>query len=113
MARTVEDAAILLDAMAGFDPADPTSIASTPDGGPWGGRAPLEASAQAVRSLRVGVAGEFLGEKAAPTVAARVRDALHVLHPLVAGVEEIALPLLKEIVAAWWTICLAEASAYH
>ncbi len=112
MARTVEDAAILLDAMAGHDPADPTSIAA-PRGQGDGRRPPLDASAQAVRSLRIGVAGEFFGEKTAPGVAARVREALRVLHPLVAGVEEVTLPLLEEMVAAWWTICLVEASAYH
>jgi aspartyl-tRNA(Asn)/glutamyl-tRNA(Gln) amidotransferase subunit A len=113
MARTVEDVALLLDAMAGFDPADPTSTAAPPSEGQRGTQAPLDAWVHAVRPLRVGMASEFFGEKTAPDVAACVREALRVLHPLVAGVEEIAVPLLEEMMAAWWTICLAEASAYH
>jgi aspartyl-tRNA(Asn)/glutamyl-tRNA(Gln) amidotransferase subunit A len=102
MARTVDDTALLLDAMAGFDPADPTSIA-----------APPEASAPAARALRIGVAREFFGDKTAADVAARVREAVRTLEPMVAGVEEVAVPLLDEMIGAWWTICLAEASAYH
>lgn len=113
MARTVEDAAILLDAMAGFDPADPTSIAPPPGEGDGCMQLPLEASAGAMRSLRLGVANEPFNEKTEPDVAARVRDALRVMEPLVAGVEDATLPLLEETVAAWWAICLAEASAYH
>jgi aspartyl-tRNA(Asn)/glutamyl-tRNA(Gln) amidotransferase subunit A len=110
MARTVEDAAILLDAMAGFDPADPTSIAPTPGDAM---RPPLEAAAPALRSMRLGaVAGQLANETAAD-VAGRVREAVRVLQPLVAEVQEVTLPMLEEMVAAWWTICLAEASAYH
>ena len=111
MARTVEDAAILLDAMAGFDPADPTSMAPAPVGA--GGRLPLEASAPAVRSLRLGAVDGQLAKETSADVAACVREAVRVLQPLVAEVEEVILPMLEEMVAAWWTICLAEASAYH
>jgi aspartyl-tRNA(Asn)/glutamyl-tRNA(Gln) amidotransferase subunit A len=108
MARTVEDAAILLDAMAGFDPADPTSIAPGD-----AARPPLEASAPALRSVRLGVVGGQLANETAADVAVRVREAVRVLQPLVAEVQEVTLPMLEEMVAAWWTICLAEASAYH
>ena len=111
MARTVEDAAILLDAMAGFDPADPTSIAEVPGG--EGTRARLDAFAPALRSMRLGVVGGQLAKETAADVAARVRAAVGALHPFVAEVEEVTLPMLEEMVAAWWTICLAEASAYH
>ena len=110
MARTVEDVAIMLDSIEGLDPADPTSIAA-PNGD--GSRPPLEASAATVRRLRIGVLGEFLGDRTAPDVGARVRDAVRLMQPLVAGVKEVTLPLLDESCAAWWTICLAEASAYH
>src|SRR5262249_4404395 len=80
MARTVEDAAILLDAMAGFDPADPTSIAEAPDGGD-GSRAALDASGPALRSVRLGAVGGQLAKETSADVAARVRDAVHVLRP--------------------------------
>jgi Asp-tRNA(Asn)/Glu-tRNA(Gln) amidotransferase A subunit family amidase len=110
MARTVEDAAILLDAMAGFDPADPTSTPAAPDSG---ARPPLDASVPAVRSARLGAVGGPLADATSPEVAARVRDAVRVLAPLVAAVEDVSLPMLEDMVAAWWTICLVEASAYH
>ncbi len=110
MARTVEDVAIMLDAMEGLDPADPTSIAA-PNGD--GSRVPLEAAAATVRRLRIGVLAEFFGDRTAADVGARVRDAVRLMQPLVARVEEVTLPLLDESCAAWWTICLAEASAYH
>lgn len=116
MARTAEDAAILLDAIAGFDPADPTSVAdrdARTAGPARARRRSLRALAREIRRLRVGVLTAFLGGGTAPDVAACVRDAIAVLQPLVGAVEEVALPHTDEIIPAWWTICLAEASAYH
>jgi aspartyl-tRNA(Asn)/glutamyl-tRNA(Gln) amidotransferase subunit A len=63
--------------------------------------------------VRLGAVGGQLEKEMSADVAARVRDAVGVLHPLVADVEEVSLPMLDEMVAAWWTICFAEASAYH
>lgn len=110
MARTVEDATLLLDVIEGFDPADHTSV---PAPKTRGRRKSLQAVAREVRRLRVGVLGEFLGGGTAPDVAVRVRDALRVLESLVGAMEEATLPHADELVPAWWTICLAEASAYH
>src|SRR5207302_488123 len=83
-----------------------------PPPGGAGARPPLEASAPALRSLRLGAVDGQLAKETSADVAARVREAVRVLQPLVAEVEEVILPMLEEMVAAWWTICLAEASAY-
>ncbi len=63
--------------------------------------------------MRLGAVGGQLANETAADVAVRVREAVRVLQPLVAEVQEVTLPMLEEMVAAWWTICLAEASAYH
>ncbi len=110
MARTVEDAALLLEAIAGSDPADPTSVDVRKG---TGRRTSLRALAQDVRRLRVGVPGEFLRGSTEPNVAARVRAAVKVLEPRVRAVENVALPHAEEIVPAWSAICAAEATAYH
>lgn len=110
MARTAEDAAILLAAVAGFDPADPTSV----NPGRTGGRPrSLRTLSGTVRRLRVGVLREFLGGSTEADVASCVRAAVTALGRLVRSVEEVALPHADEIVPAWSAICIAEATAYH
>jgi aspartyl-tRNA(Asn)/glutamyl-tRNA(Gln) amidotransferase subunit A len=109
MARTAEDAALLLDAIAAWDPADPTSSSPPPPAR----RRTLRGLARTLRGLRVGVLTQFLDGGTAPEIVARVRDAVTVLESLVGTVEEVALPHSDQIVPAWWTICLAEAAAYH
>lgn len=108
MARTAEDAALLLDAIAGFDPADPTSAHTSK-----GRRKSFRTLAREVGRLRVGLVGEFLGSETATDIAAAVRAAVAALEPLVGTVEDVALPHAEEIVPAWSAICFAEASAYH
>jgi aspartyl-tRNA(Asn)/glutamyl-tRNA(Gln) amidotransferase subunit A len=66
-----------------------------------------------VRGLRVGVLAAFLGAPTEPDVAARVREGVRALESLGLAVEEVTLPRRAEIIPAWWTICLSEASAYH
>jgi len=108
MARTAEDASMLLDAIAGFDQADPTS-ANLGRGRPQS----LRTLARNVRRLRVGVLREFLGGSTEADVASCVRAAATTLGRLVRSVEEVALPHADEIVPAWSAICVAEATAYH
>ncbi len=108
MARTAEDAALLLDTIAGFDPADPTSADTSKRR-----RKSFRTLAREVGRLRVGVFGEFLGRGTAADITAAVRAAVAGLEPLVGTVEDVALPHAEEIVSAWSAICFAEASAYH
>lgn len=105
LARTVADAAILLRAIAGYDPADVTSRQMpVPD---------YDAAVRSkVSSLRVGVAREFFFADLDPDIEAATRTALGVLHRLTAGLRDVALPAsgqerLRNAVRA------AEAYAYH
>ncbi len=90
MARTVEDAAITLGAIAGHDPKDPyTWDIPVPDY-----RKALDGD---VRGIRVGVIKElFHSEFVEPLVKDAVAKAMSLLTELGASVEEISLPLAKD-----------------
>ena len=91
MSRTVEDAAITLDAIAGYDPKDPyTWDTPVPDY-----RAALDGS---IKGLRVGVITEQTeGDLAEPDVRAAVLAAASVLGKLGASVENVSLPLTRHM----------------
>lgn len=106
MARGVEDCALLLQALAGHDPKDPSSAeVPVPDY-----RAALR---EGVRGLRVGVPDSFFFEGLDPEVESGVRKAIEVLKELGATVETASLPYIEDMPAAVSTIMLPEALAYH
>ncbi|MFN8523546.1 MAG: amidase [Chloroflexota bacterium] len=109
MARTVEDCAILLQAIAGHDPADPASVCvEIPDF-----RAALTGS---VEGLRVGVPWSFL-ERCAPDLDPEVyavfRTAVGDLERLGARVEPVEIPLVEHAEATSRGIIVSEAYALH
>jgi aspartyl-tRNA(Asn)/glutamyl-tRNA(Gln) amidotransferase subunit A len=104
LARTVEDAALLLGAIAGHDPRDMTSSRRpVPDY-----RDGLEAGA---RGLRVGVPREWLGGGLEAGVERRVREALAALERLGATLVDVELPHVGYGIAAYYLIAPAEASS--
>ncbi|MDO8615235.1 MAG: amidase [Dehalococcoidia bacterium] len=106
LARTVEDAAIVLQAIAGRDPLDDSSSAEpVPDY--------AAALAGGVRGLRVGVPREFFYDALDAGVEEAVRKAVAVLEGLGAEVREVSLPYIQEIPGAVTAIMLPEALAYH
>lgn len=106
MTRTVEDAALILQVIAGHDPADPASArAPVPDY-----LAELDGG---VRGLRVGVPRAYFYEGAQPGVLARVEAALDVLRGAGAEVQVVAIPDLDLAGAAFAPIISVEAAAYH
>jgi aspartyl-tRNA(Asn)/glutamyl-tRNA(Gln) amidotransferase subunit A len=104
LARTVGDAAVLLQAIAGRDDRDMTSSARPVEDYLAG----LEGG---VRGLRIGVPREWLGEGLDAGVAARVREALARYERLGARLVEVALPHSRYGVAAYYLIATAEASS--
>ncbi len=105
IARTVTDAAWLLEAMSGHDPLDSTSI---PEALP-GLRGTLEAG---VDGLRVGVVREFLGTDGLQAgVKARVTEAIDRLAELGADVVEVSLPHAVYGVSAYYLIAPSECSS--
>ncbi|MAT69328.1 MAG: Asp-tRNA(Asn)/Glu-tRNA(Gln) amidotransferase GatCAB subunit A [Planctomycetaceae bacterium] len=104
MARTVRDAALLLEAIAGHDPHDATSLeepvpqyAATLD-------KPLE-------GLRLGVVKEHYGAGLDGEVESAVRAAIAQYESLGAEVREISLPHSKYAVATYYVIAPSEASS--
>ncbi|MFZ4484522.1 MAG: Asp-tRNA(Asn)/Glu-tRNA(Gln) amidotransferase subunit GatA [Chthoniobacterales bacterium] len=102
--HTVEDAALVLQAIAGHDPLDSTSLdVPVPDYS-----RDLEAG---VAGMRLGVPREYFVEGTDPQVAARVREAIEVYRGLGAEIVEVSLPHTKYAVADYYIIATAEASA--
>lgn len=108
MAWTVEDCAILLQAMVGHDPTDPASATrSAPDllSGLNGG----------VAGVRIGVVRHFheVDNKVNATVQKGIDDAVEILRTQGAVVREVTLPALVEFQAAGFLILASEAYALH
>lgn len=105
LARTVEDCALLLQALAGHDPADPASAREpVPDY-----RAAL---GRDLRGLRIGVPRDYFMEGVEPEVERAFGAALEVLRRLGADIREVAIPGIWDA-PAFMVIMLAEAFAYH
>lgn len=108
LAWTVEDCAILLDALTGHDPADPSSAnRAKPD--------LLTGLNGGVRGLRIGVIRHFHETDWPVTagVAAGIADVARTLEGLGATVVEVTLPPLQDFNAAGWLILAADAFAVH
>jgi aspartyl-tRNA(Asn)/glutamyl-tRNA(Gln) amidotransferase subunit A len=105
MARTVEDCAYLLGALAGHDAADPASS-----------RAPvgdyLGQLTRGIQGLRVGVPRAYFLDGVQPEVAAAFERALATLRELGASVADVEIPSIWTA-PAYMAILLAEAFAYH
>lgn len=106
LTRTVTDAALMLETIAGHDPADSTTA-----------RIPVPSYSQVieggVRGLRLGVPREFFWEALHPEVEAAVRGTIEALEREGAEVREVRLPFLDYAQAAQAVILRAEATAYH
>jgi aspartyl-tRNA(Asn)/glutamyl-tRNA(Gln) amidotransferase subunit A len=104
-ARTVLDAALLHEVIAGYDPLDSTSI-----------DAPVPAVVEAagrldVRGMRVGVIRELSGEGYQPGVMRRFGEAVDLLRELGAEVVDVSCPSFTYALAAYYLIAPSEASS--
>ncbi len=104
MTRSAEDAAIMLQTMAGFDDKDSTSVdLPVPDY-----RVGLNNS---LEGLKIGLPKEFFGEGLNADVAATIEAAIDEYRKLGAKVTEISMPSLKLAIPAYYVIAPAECSA--
>ncbi len=103
-AKTVRDAAILMNELAGVDPRDSTCAARpVPD---------YEAALTGdVTGMRVGVPKEYFVDGMNPEVEGAVRGALNAYESLGARIVEISLPHTRYAIAAYYIVATAEASA--
>ena len=106
MVRTVEDAALSMNAIAGYDPNDVASArVEIPDY--------TTALTGDVRGLRIGVVKEYFEAPLDPEVDRSVRDAIGVLESMGAVVTEVSFPMFNDSQAISGAILMAEAAAYH
>ena len=104
MAWTAEDCALLLNAMAGFDERDSTSIERDPEDF-------TRHLNDSLKGLRIGIPKEYFGEGLASDVEQAVRAALKDYEKLGATLVDISLPRTSLSIPAYYVIAPAEASS--
>lgn len=103
--KTVEDAAILFQAVAGHDPMDATSAEMTY------GNEILEPSLEAVKRLTVGIPKEYFIEGLDGGVRKAVEEAIAKIKSLGVQFKEISLPHTKYALSTYYIVMPAEVSA--
>jgi len=106
MTRSVKDAALLLQVMAGYDPEDPASA-----------NAPVDDYFQTIETGIKGwkialAAGEYI-EVSEPEVLAAVREAAVIMKDLGAKIDEVNMSWLREAAAANGQMTQSDGAAYH
>ena len=106
LARSAEDTAIMLQAIAGYDPNDPTtSREPVPD---------YSASLTGdVKGLRIGIVQQMMGDQVEPETRDIVSQAIDVLKGLGAVVEPVSIPLMEKMHGVHTAICDGQAASYH
>jgi aspartyl-tRNA(Asn)/glutamyl-tRNA(Gln) amidotransferase subunit A len=104
MARTVEDAAILLKSMSGHDPKDSTSLdVEVPDFASFCGKS--------VKGLRVGVPKEYRVDNMPPEIEKLWEQGIAWLKEAGCEIVEVSLPHTKYALPAYYIVAPAEASS--
>lgn len=104
LARTAEDCALMLGAIAGFDPKDSTSVDQPVDDY-------LAALNQPLAGLRIGLPKEYFGAGLDSRIASAVLAVVEELKKLGATVKEVSLPNMQHAIPAYYVIAPAEASS--
>jgi aspartyl-tRNA(Asn)/glutamyl-tRNA(Gln) amidotransferase subunit A len=102
--KTVSDAALIMNAIAGHDPQDSTSLnALVPDY--------VANLGNDLRGVRLGVPKEYMIEGIDPQVRAAINAAVKQLNSLGAEIIQVSLPSTEYAVAVYYIVATAEASA--
>jgi len=104
MTKDVTDCALLLEAIAGYDPADSTSVNRPVP--PYS-----EALTADIKGMRLGIPKEYFVSGMQPKVEQAVRAAIAVLEKNGAVLTEISLPHTEYAVAVYYIVATAEASS--
>ena len=103
-ARTVEDAAVLLEVISGYDPHDSTSL-----------NLPVENYRNTLnndlKGKKIGVVKELVSEGLSPDVEKAIKNAVETYKKLGAEVVEISLPNLKHSIGIYYILATAECSS--
>jgi len=104
LARTVEDAALVLEVLAGKDELDGTMIERDPESYIPNSQFPIPNS-------RIGVIKEYMGDQLDAGVKKVIEDAVEKLKKAGAEIQEISLPSIPLALAVYYIICPAEVSS--
>ncbi|MFO0971586.1 MAG: Asp-tRNA(Asn)/Glu-tRNA(Gln) amidotransferase subunit GatA [Candidatus Saccharimonadales bacterium] len=104
IANSVEDAALILDIIAGQDPLDGTTI-------PRQDTYQLSRIKNQESRIKVGVIKEYFAEGLDPDVKARIEAAIGVFKKQSAEIVEVSLPSLPLALAVYYIVCPAEVSS--
>jgi len=106
MVRRAGDAAVMFEAIAGFDSNDPTSL-----------RAPvphmLNELDKGVRGLRIGFDRRYATEGIHPEQSAAIQAAVAVLRQLGAEIVNVQMPDVTKVQSMWFVLCAKEAVTAH
>jgi aspartyl-tRNA(Asn)/glutamyl-tRNA(Gln) amidotransferase subunit A len=106
MTKTVADAAILLQVIAGYDPKDPTtSREPVPDYS--------KALTGSVKGMRIGIPKTYFFENQNPESDKATTAAIRKLVDMGATTVDVDVPHAKYAGSAGWTIAMAEAACFH
>ncbi len=104
LARDVTDAALVMNAIAGHDPRDATSVPHpTPDY--------TRSLIPEIKGLRLGIPKEYFVEGMEAGVKQVIQTAISRLEEMGATIEEVSLPSMKYALSAYYIIAPSEASA--
>jgi len=104
LTRTVEDAAFMLNLIAGIDPNDNTTVDNNNEDY-------LKEINSGIEGKKIGIIKEMIGEGIDPSVLSATKDAISKLEGLGATCEEVSLDMVKYSVAAYYTITATEAGS--
>ena len=106
MTRSAADAGVMLEAIAGHDPNDPTSLTSpVPE--------MLAGLSQGVRGVRIGVDERYISDGVDSELASAVMEGARLLENLGARLIPVRMPDTVPFSRAWGVLCSAEAAAGH
>jgi len=112
MAKTAEDCALLLNAMAGHDAKDSTSLERPAEdftakfGKPW-----MADTTLPLKGLRIGLPKEYFGDGLQADVRAAVQSAIEHFKKMGADCTDVSLPKTKLSIPVYYVIAPAEASS--
>jgi aspartyl-tRNA(Asn)/glutamyl-tRNA(Gln) amidotransferase subunit A len=102
--KDVEDCAIVLNGISGYDPHDSTSVnVAVPDY--------KKSLINNVKGVRIGIPDEYFIEGMDPDVERAVKEAIHLFGKWGAEVKKVSLPHTRYAVAVYYILCTAEASS--
>jgi amidase len=106
LARTVRDAAIVIDAISGQDPDDATTLNDPHTNC-------LATSDQGAKDVRIGVDLTYATDGVEPAVAEAFRRDLRRLESVGVTLVDVRVPPVEEVMAVWAVLCAAEAVVHH